>query len=170
MMNKSTKASPLSRAGIRKVTNSLKEQFNIPTDKPFPIVKFMEYVLTRLGLEYEIIPNEEMGGVYAETTPENGKIFISESTYDGACDGIPRDKFTIAHEIGHGLLHTLDRVIFTRTSNEIKPYESPEWQANVFAGELLVHTDSIHSLSVEDIADKYEVSFTVASIQKEKSN
>jgi len=168
-MNKSTKASPMSRVDIRRITNALKTQFNIPTDKPFPIVRFLEYVLTGLGLEYEVVSDEEMRGVYAEAIPEKGLLRISESTYNGACDGIPRDRFTIAHEIGHLLLHTPDKVIFARASNEIKPYENPEWQANTFAGELLVHTDSIKGLSVEDVANKYEVSFTVADIQKGKS-
>jgi len=168
-MNKSTKVSPLSRVNIRKITTSIKEQFNIPTDKPFPILRFFEFVLTGLGLEYEIVPDEEMMGVYAEAIPEKGLLRISESTYNGAYSGVPRDRFTIAHEIGHLLMHTPDRVVFTRTKNEIKPYENPEWQANTFAGELLVHSDSIRDLSVEDIANKYEVSHTVAKIQKEKS-
>lgn len=168
-MNKNTKASPMSRAGIRNITNALKKQFNIPTDKPFPIVRFLEYILAGIGLEFEIVSCMEMRGLYAEAIPEQGLLRINESTYNGACDGVPRDKFTIAHEIGHLLLHTPGRVSFARASHEIKSYENPEWQANTFAGELLVHTDSISGLSVEDIADKYEVSFAVATIQKEKS-
>ena len=168
-MNKSTKVSPMSRMGMRNVTNSLKKQFSIPIDKPFPIVKFLEYVLAGLGLKYEIVPDEEMRGVYAEAIPERGLLRISETTYNGACDGVHRDKFTIAHEIGHLLLHVPERVSFARSLDEIKPYESPEWQANTFAGELLVHTDFIKGLSVEEVANKYEVSIAVARIQKEKS-
>jgi len=112
------------------------------------------------------MPDKDMSGVYAETIPEQGLLRISETTYNGACDGTPRDRFTIAHEIGHLLLHTPNRVIFTRSDNEIKPYENPEWQANTFAGELLVSTDFIHGLSVDDIAKKYQVSVDVASIQR----
>jgi len=168
-MNRSTKAIPLSRLKIRQITNGLKEQFGIPTDQPFPVVKFFEYILMGLGLELEIVPDKDMEGIYAEAYPERGLLRISESTYDGAYDGVPRHKFTIAHEIGHLLLHTPDRVSFTRTPNEMKSYENPEWQANTFAGELLVHTDSIKGLSEEDIAKKFEVSHIVARIQKEKS-
>ena len=167
-MNKHTKASPLSRKQIRNITNALKKRFNIPLDKPFPIVRFIEYVLSGIGIEYEIVPDNEMRGVYAEAIPEKGLLRISETTYNGACNGVPRDKFTLAHEIGHLLMHTPDRVIFARSENEIRPFANPEWQANTFAGELLVHTDLICGLSVEDIADKYKVSYTVATIQREK--
>jgi len=166
MINQSAKVAPLSRIDIRKITNAIKQQFHIPFDKPFPVVKFVEYALTELGLDYEILPDKDMSGVYAETVPEQGLLRISETTYDGACDGVPRDRFTIAHEIGHLLLHTPNRVIFTRSDNEIKPYENPEWQANTFAGELLVSMDFIQGLPVDSIAKKYEVSLDVASIQK----
>ena len=168
-MNKSTKAVPMSRVNIRTATNSLKRRFNIPCDEPFPIVEFVEWILSELGLNLEILPDEDMDKVYAEAIPEKGILRIRESTYEGACDGNPRDKFTVAHEIGHLLLHTSERIIFTRASNKIKSYECPEWQANTFAGELLVHADFIRGLSVDDIANRYEVSYTVATIQKEKS-
>jgi len=168
-MNNNTKASPMSRVRIRNITNAIKKQFDVPTDKPFPIVKFLEYALVGIGFNYRVLPDNAMRGVYAEAIPEKGLLLISEATYNGACAGVPRDKFTIAHEIGHLLMHTPDRVIFARSANKIESFVDPEWQANTFAGELLVHTDSINGLSIGDIANKYKVSFTVATIQKEKA-
>jgi len=169
-MNDTTRVAPMSRASIRKVTNDIRNWFEISSDKPFSIVKFVEHKLVeQAGFILDIVPDSEMGGIYAEVIPAKRLFRIGETAYDNACDDRPHDRFTVAHEVGHLLLHTPDRVRFARTQNEIKPYENPEWQANTFAGELLVHTDSIRGLSVEDIANKYKVSYTVANIQKEKS-
>jgi len=124
----------------------------------------LEHGLRSLGIEFEIVPDGTLHNCYAEAIPVKHLIRITETVYDGACCGNPRDRFTIAHEIGHLLLHTPDKISFAR-AEKIKKYEQPEWQANTFAGELLVHTGMIAGLSVQEVARRYEVSFTVASIQ-----
>jgi len=47
----------------------------------------------------------------------------------------------------------------------IKPYEDPEWQADCFAGELLMPYHLIQEMSKEEIMQKCKVSFTAACNQ-----
>ena len=46
-----------------------------------------------------------------------------------------------------------------------KAYEDPEWQANCFAGELLVPKRLVKNLSVEEIVEQCKVTQAMASIQ-----
>ena len=46
-----------------------------------------------------------------------------------------------------------------------KPYEDPEWQANCFAGELLVPKRLVKNLSVEEVVEQCKVTKAMASIQ-----
>lgn len=103
---------------------------------------------------------------YARAYPNEKKIVISESVYDGAFAGNHRDRFTIAHEIGHLLLHHDANISFARGNDKIQPYEDPEWQANTFAGEVLVPVHLIKGLKIEEISIKSNVSRQVASIQQ----
>jgi len=160
-----TKAAPLSRRAIRSVTNKIREIFNIPVDKPFPIMRLLELLVDKNVYEMDIAEDSEMGSDYAKAFPDKKLIRIRNSTYEGACRGNPRDIFTIAHEFGHLILHTSDRIAFARSDNDVKVYEDPEWQANTFAGELLVPVNYISGLSIDDIKNRYHVSKEVAQIQ-----
>lgn len=77
------------------------------------------------------------------------EILASERTYCWLEDGHPRAAYFLAHELGHCILHT-DQLIrlaqmptnqqaaFHRGRTDHKPYEDTEWQANAFAGALLM--------------------------------
>jgi len=163
-------AKPRSRKAIRMLTQNLRELCGVQKYFEFPIVEFFEGVLPNIlsDFNYEIIPDKEMGNCDGKTFPELSLIQIKESVYMGACEGKPRDRFTIAHEIGHLLLHGQNNVSHARIDDpnkKIKPYENPEWQANVFAAELLIPIEQINGLSAKEVADKCKVSFTAAEIQ-----
>ena len=96
---------------------------------------------------------------------------IREDVYERATMGVPRDIFTIAHEIGHALLHDdIEEIALARNDENIKAYENPEWQANTFAGELIAPSDTVKGLSVEEIASIYNCSLQVAEIQLNHCN
>lgn len=116
---------------------------------------------------YEILPVDEMGSCYGITYPEKHLIELREDVYDRAVAGIARDRFTVAHEIAHYLLHTPKTVAFARTNaNEKVPaYLDPEWQANAFAGELLAPPDLIKGLTCTEVVTLCGVSRKVAEIQ-----
>jgi hypothetical protein len=142
---------------------------------PFPIVEFLERIMPIYDSDFtlEILSDEEMenGALHGETIPSLHMIRLRESVYNGACCGNGRDRMTVAHEIGHYLMHFDERPTFASAGNnyEIPAYCSSEWQAKAFAGELLVPYMVKGKLSVQKIADFYAVSEEAASFQKYKA-
>ena len=79
------------------------------------------------------------------------EILASPETYDWLEEGHPRGGFFVAHELGHCLLHT-DQLVrlaqmpksqqaaLHRGGEEVghETYRDTEWQANAFAGALLM--------------------------------
>lgn len=49
-----------------------------------------------------------MGAKHGETIPSENRIRIREDVYERACNGYGRDRLTMAHELGHLLLHRDD--------------------------------------------------------------
>lgn len=83
-----------------------------------------------------------------------------------------RDRFTIAHEIGHFILHKPGMIELARTQTvqDIPIYKKPEWQANTFAGELLAPPQVIRGLSLEEVSSSCGVSLQVSEIQLKNMN
>lgn len=106
----------------------------------FPIVEFIEKVVQKIDKElyFGVLPKYEMGNNHGLTDPVKKTIFIREDVYENALKGNGRDRFTIAHELAHYLMHSKQDIVFTRNDEKLKPYEDSEWQANVFASELLM--------------------------------
>ena len=100
-----------------------------------------------LGDVYDLKPGvaELSDGVEGMTWPD-GRVQVSEETYSRALQGHGRARFTIVHETYHGLYHRdqikrvlIDEgelVLFRRS--DIPVMVDPEWQANIFAGALLM--------------------------------
>ncbi|MGP1598951.1 ImmA/IrrE family metallo-endopeptidase [Peptoanaerobacter stomatis] len=163
------KCNPLSRKNIRDMVSEIKKHLGCENFLMFDVIKFLELILPQVfdNFEYEIVEDSQLN-CYAKAYPQLNKIILSESVYNGAVRGNHRDRFTIAHEIGHFFLHDDANISFARGEN-IKPYENPEWQANTFAAELLVPHNLIKSMSIEEISHKCNVSRQVAEIQKSHS-
>jgi hypothetical protein len=162
-------AAPLSRQEIRVLANIIRKIAGYDTN--FNILEFLEKTISeKLDSEFEmhVVEDEEIKGCYAKACPEKHLIIVSETAYNGAYKGIGRHRFTLCHELGHYLLHEADRVSFPRLDRNIKPYEDTEWQANTFAGELLVPEDIAKNFSADEIVKICGVSRQVALIQKEQ--
>lgn len=121
---------PLSLKQIRERCEVIRTIFDIPLNTPVDIVKVFEYILTQIGVEFEIVPQHEMGTKHGETIPSENRIRIREDVYERACNGYGRDRLTMAHELGHLLLHRAETITFAREDGDIPPYKDPEWQAN----------------------------------------
>lgn len=165
-------AEPLSRGKIRKFTLELRKLLKLENEIYFPVIPFLEVILPTVdsNFEFHIVPGEELPNKYAVAYPEENLIKIREDVYERAINGVPRDRFTIAHEIGHLILHTDNRIALAREIGieQIPSFRDPEWQANTFAGEILVPFDLTKDMSSEEIQTNCGVSKSVAKIQIEK--
>lgn len=162
-------AEPLSRKKIRAFTKYIRNLCGLQNAVYFPVVEFLENILPNLieNFTLEIVECSKMCGKEGETIPSCNNIKIREDVYEKAVAGDGRARFTILHEIGHLLLHDNDRVALCRTSGEspVKPYENPEWQADAFAGELLISEHLIKDMSVDEICEKCGASYAAAQCQ-----
>lgn len=85
----------------------------------------------------------EMGDAHGLTRPEQQVIQLRADVYEGIRQGKGRDRFTLAHEIGHYVMHT-DPGLARRLAERAKlpAYKDSEWQADVFGGALLISIEA----------------------------
>lgn len=159
---------PLKLKNIRTICSNLRTLLDIPVDEPIDIVRLLEHKLHSLGIEFEIVPESELGMRHGESILGQKIIRIREDVYNRACEGHGRDRLTIAHELGHIILHQKEDIVLTRSEGTIPPYLDPEWQANAFAGELLAPFQYIKHMEISDISTQYGVSIEAASVQKNR--
>lgn len=161
---------PLSRDAIRALANRIRTKVKID-ELYFPIIKFLEIVIPEVIPDFilEISPVDKMGGTHGLTFPQKSLIILREDVYNGADGGGGRDRMTVAHEIGHLLMHK--NIAFARADPDvmIKAYESSEWQAKCFSGELLVpykHSSILKRMSAIEISAACGVSMEAAYYHK----
>ena len=151
---------------------------NVPVD--------LEKIATSLGLTIEYQPLDgEISGCLIRN--ENGGATIGINSLEHP----NRQRFTLAHEIGHYILHKeestfIDRK-FYRSSNSKDGKRAEEIEANDFAGQLLMpeeflikdieelqkSQDAENGNAIEGLAKKYKVSkqalmFRLASLRPVK--
>jgi len=131
-------------------------------DPYFPIVEFLDVVLPAANDEFvlDVLPMETMGDVHGMTYPDRNLIQIREDVYLGAKRGIGRDRMTMAHELGHYVLHAGLGLARAIPAEKVAAYRSSEWQANAFAGELLI---SANHISVCRNASEAKLKFGVSA-------
>lgn len=157
---------PTSRKSLRNEARKFREILEL--DKPrLPIVSVLEFVLPQIvpHFVFEVADSQTMGQKHGLTFPDEPRIVIREDVYEGARRGVGRDRLTHAHELAHFILHR--DVSFARTCGANVPrYCDSEWQANCFAGELLVSAQHLDGCSgPSDLADRFGVSQAAAEIQ-----
>jgi hypothetical protein len=171
MSNDSFEVPPLSRKAIREYTDRIRRQLEI-NEPWFPIVEVIELVVPSIfsGFYLDVRDQAEMAeqfgtGCHGMTFPDEKVMHIREDIYQRARRGEGRDRLTLAHELAHLLLHSGQRFA-RRASQETKPFRQSEWQANCFAGELLVSYRHIGTCqSPEDVAGLFGVSVAAAATQ-----
>lgn len=150
---------PTSREALMRFAAEIRSFLRIQTPF-FPILEVVEVVLPKLpgmqDLVLTIGEHAEMGENHGWTFGDRKEIRLRADVYDGVVQGRGRDRFTLAHELGHLFLHS-DQA-YTRSmksSADIPPYKSAEWQANTFAGALLMPHDYLKGkMNVQEIADE----------------
>ncbi len=132
----------------------------------FPVAEFMEFTMfSQYGFRLGVSDNLAVEAVAYLT---ERLIMVSDKTYRDLQEDEPRARFTAAHELGHLILHAdfvaMGEVAMMRKA-EIKIYEDPEWQADVFATGLLVPAkvaSGIPNLTEERLMEVFKVSRSCA--------
>ena len=162
-------AAPVSRKDLRASALRLRARLGLEKKLYFPVIQFLEWVLPIMDHAFvlEVLSKATMGNCHGQACPEKHTIFIREDVYYGAIANNGRDRFTIAHEIGHYSIHKPGHVRYARMESGVRvaAYQNPEWQANTFAAELLMPYDLIRGMSIDAIARECAVSHQAATIQ-----
>jgi hypothetical protein len=150
----------LSKAKISELAGQLAEKFQYRTAND------LECIVDKLGgrIEYGDWGQGDNGGslkVYPDGTP---RFIIQLYSFAGNL----RNRFTIAHELGHYFLHSnvgKKPIAVNRAGSD-----RLEWEANWFAGAFLLPSQRLRSdwekhRSVAQIAAAYQVSQPVVEIQ-----
>lgn len=117
-----------SRQDIRKKVSDLVESAGVNGQIPVPL----EALVDHLGYELmEFEPDAEADAISGAVSHKKKRIYLN------ADDSARRKVFTLAHEIGHIVLHrdSADEFVDYRKTNK---RSQKEWEADNFAGELLM--------------------------------
>ena len=167
-------ADPRSTKEIRGMTLNLRTNigYNTPNKKEFPILNFLEFVMPIIHDDFaiDVCDKKQMGNIHGLACPEEKCIRIREDVYEGAYNGNGRDRFTLAHELGHYLMHGKEHVKLARVqaNKKLEAFKNPEWQANTFAAELLMPITLLHSDNPFKIASDFGVSLSAANFRVKK--
>lgn len=162
-------AAPLSRKNIRDMAYFIRKIAGKENSLYFDIVYFLDVILPKTDPDFTLIVEEksEMGECHGLTYPDKNEIHIRSDVYERACRGSGRDRFTMAHELFHLLQHEKENISYARMENgaKIQTFRDPEWQANVFGGELLVPWHLTQGMNADEISKKCGVSVAAANTQ-----
>jgi Zn-dependent peptidase ImmA (M78 family) len=128
------------------------------------------------GLRIVVRPDSEMPNDEACAFVDERVIEVRESVHEGARDGVPRHRMTLAHEVGHIALDHVgapkSRVPGVGAREKfIPPAKSAERQATVFAAAFLMPRAQVRQCqSIEEVAHRLNVSRQAAIIRFDQVN
>ncbi|MBS7359050.1 MAG: hypothetical protein KIG53_00430 [Oscillospiraceae bacterium] len=145
---------------------------NLTNELYFPIVEVLE-MLHKFDEDahFEVVEADELEeNEHAVTDIITKTIKIRSDVYEGACNGVGRDRMTIAHEFAHFITLCVCGFRLARSFGDvdIPPYRDPEWQAKCLAGELMIDSDLVKGMSSSEVSEKCGVSFDGADFQLSK--
>ncbi len=162
---------PLGTAALRQFAESVRAAF-VPEERvDFPIMDVIEFGIASVAdpnFVFDVQEVEEMGENEGLVPIGGCTLILRRDVYEGACQGGRRHRFTASHELGHYLLHR--HITFARArSDSDKIYTDSEWQADTFAGTLLMSPRHAASFSNSDeMAEACITSRSAASCMWEK--
>lgn len=166
---------PLSVQAIRDKASQIRQVLSVvgaPPNGAIDVVAVTDIYLPKLMDDFslDIVADGSMGADHARTYPDKNLVQVQGSVYEGARHGHGRDRFTLAHELGHLFLHR-GVTAFARAaaSSTHKPYEDSEWQADAFAAEFLMpFKEILQCSSASEIPYLYGVSSQAAEVRFKK--
>jgi Zn-dependent peptidase ImmA (M78 family)/plasmid maintenance system antidote protein VapI len=157
---------PLSRPALWEYAAQIRNSLISRETMYFPIMDVLEKKVPRAIEDFyvDVLPVEEMNGDEGRVVSGVNCIILREDVYEGACRGNGRHRFTACHEFAHFLLHR--NVVMARATGAADPiYRDAEWQADTFAGALLMPPSKIGEFrDAEDAAKQCGISIHAATV------
>lgn len=116
---------------IKGIIENLKKKYE--TECPYELAN-------ALGITLIVCPLGKPLGMYKYIN-KNKVIYINSIL------NTHQKRYVLAHEIGHAILHPKSSCFFTNTRNLNKLKK--EYEANIFASELLINFDDVDSLYIQ---------------------
>jgi hypothetical protein len=157
-------APPRSSDSLELLAEGVRNVCGLEDEPYFPIVEFLELGLGKIadGVIFDVLPKEILGARMGSVDTLRKMLYLREDVYARAVRNVPRDRFTVAHEVGHALMH-VGSLNMVDASCEVPKYRNPEWQANWFAGALLMPARfARRCYSVKEMEEKFGVSTSAA--------
>ena len=162
------KTNPLSVRDISNIAASIREQYGIAKDEAFPILEVLEKLFINNNLSIQLLADDDPfldRSIPAVYNAKDNFIYLKESVIQEVENGNYRSNFTLAHEFFHYIQHQVLGFVFEDIEDR-KTYEDPEWQANEFAGELLLPKKYLEIADDEYLANHFQVSLECVLTRK----
>jgi transcriptional regulator with XRE-family HTH domain len=157
---------PASTRILRELAEQVRSAFVREDQTRFPIMDVLEFRLPKVLNDFylDVCSPEEMGQDEGRVIAGSNCIKLRQDVYERAWNESGRDRFTACHELGHFLLHR--RVTLARVRDDNHPvYRDAEWQADTFAGALLLSSRHLNSFTDHhDAAAKCGMTSWAASV------
>lgn len=135
------------------------------------ILELLDKMVVDKKLQYHILSNEDWEEQYSDleafSQTHTKDIFFPEKLVEAVEDhDITRCRFTLAHEIGHVLLHNEENQDVVFNVEEHLLVNSSEWQANYFAGSLLAPDEFVLQCKThQELIDLCRVSWQASEVR-----
>jgi len=185
MISNRKKVSPLSSKDIERHAKNARWNliFNHPIGHPVLLEDVLDKIESGFGFRLDVRDDKYFSQEEAWTDFAERELVISESTYGCLdrhnCPKCYRHRFTVAHELGHIILHdgqmprthSAAKGVRLYRQSELRAYEDAEWQANDFGGAFLASKEDIGQFkSADHLSLTMGVSIEVARIRWKRFN
>jgi Zn-dependent peptidase ImmA (M78 family) len=165
---------------IRQLAKKTREFFGIAGEHRVDVLaclasKSIWTVSGKRRLNFQVRPDVEMGTADGMTSHDKDVVTIAvkQSVHDNALVGDGRARNTLAHELGHAVIHNgvemPRRALGNITPKWLKPFESAEHQVRVFAPAFLINDLIAETLSsADEISIEFGISYESAKIYFEE--
>jgi Zn-dependent peptidase ImmA (M78 family) len=167
------KVPPRSAKDIEALTLAWRDALGSPNEWAPNMLRLLEIELPKLPKlgQFALISRSdlEMGDAEAYTQFNPPHIVVRNSVYQLARKGFGRSRMTLAHELGHLVMHpgaSKLRTDFPSATNHLKFFESAEWQANKFASLFLMPLHIVREFqNASQLSENCQVSLQAAQIR-----
>lgn len=132
---------------IERLATMVRRELGVGPGARIAMQPVLEFALDEIypGAYYSIEDDRDLAGAEGRTDHYEPRISLSASTYAGLQLADARARMTVAHELGHLLMHTRQPV-YHYSARSRDHHVDPEWQATYFASALLMPANAFRKM------------------------